>query len=344
MQRAAVMLSIVLLMSACSASRPGTIDRPGTDADGKVRFAVVGDMPYSDEEDSLLTVPTGDIARAIRDYNAPVLIHLGDFKSGGSSCTDSLFVARRNQIANLMPFKTVYTPGDNDWTDCDREGMSLRFDELERLAYLHTLFYQGEGLAMTRDIPDIIRQEGFVENVMWSMQGLVFGTLHVPGTNNGRDEILLSDKDMALDQADRRDAFNEAWAEKLFETAASAPALVILFQADIYRPDVSKSYQECTTQHREDCDGYKRIRDFIERKAALYKKPVLIVHGDTNAYCFHQPAEGLALNLWRLNAPGDYKLIDAAQVTFDPGNTETPFQALTLWKPTVLPKVCDYSR
>ncbi len=301
-------------------------------------------MPYSAREDSLLTAPHGDIARAIRDYNPPVLIHLGDFKAGGEACTDSLLTARRNQIAGLHPLRTVYTPGDNDWTDCDRENMAIRFDELERLAFLHTLFYQGEGLTMTRDIPGLIRQDDYVENVMWTVKELVFGTLHVPGTNNGRDEILLGDKGKALDEADRRDAFNEAWVDKLFETAASAPALVILFQADIYRPDTSKHHRECTAEHREECDGFKRIRDYIERKAALYEKPVLIVHGDTNAYCFHQPAEGLALNLWRLNAPGDYKLIDAAQITFDPGNTEAPFAVLTLMQRTALPKVCDYSR
>ncbi len=344
MKRAAFTLSTLLLLGACSAARPATDDRVAPDARDKVRFSVIGDMPYLPKEHPMLTAPDGEIVKALRAYDPPVLIHFGDLKSGGSSCTDSLLVARRDQIFNLNPYRAVYTPGDNDWTDCDRESMAIRFDELERLDFIRTIFYHGDGDKLTRDIPGLIRQDGFVENARWTIKGLVFGTLHIPGTNNGRKEILQSDVNKALDEADRRDAFNEAWVDALFETAASAPALVITFQADIYHPELDKSLQECTTQNRVDCDGFKRIRDHIERKAALYKKPVLIIHGDTNAYCFHKPAEGLAINLWRLNAPGDFKLSDAAQISFDPGDTETPFEVLAMLTKTALPKVCDYSR
>jgi len=47
------------------------------------------------------------------------------------------------------------------------------------------------------------------------------------------------------------------------------------------------------------------IRDTIEEMSQSFNKPVLVVHGDTNAYCFNQPATEIT-NLWHLNGPGDF--------------------------------------
>lgn len=69
-----------------------------------------------------------------------------------------------------------YSEGDNDWTDCDRESMTVRFDELERLTFIRYLFFRGPDLETTRDIPDVIRQAGLPENPQWRMGNLVMGT------------------------------------------------------------------------------------------------------------------------------------------------------------------------
>ncbi len=311
------------------------------DPQSRVTFVVIGDMPYSDEENVNLTAPDGAFVKAIQAINPPVLIHYGDFKGGSEDCTDALLEARQAQIFALNPYKVVFTPGDNDWTDCDRDNMTVRFDELERLAFLRKLFFEGTGLEMTRDIPDLVRQDGLSENAMWRVDSLVMGTLHIVGTNNGREEILKSDVNQALDAVDERDALNEVWLQQLFESAKSAAGLVILFQADIYRPENDKP--ACTSENRTDCDGFYQIREAIESMALAYNKPVLVVHGDTNAYCFNQQAEQIT-NLWHLNGPGDYKVIDAAQVTFSPNDVE-PFKVSgVLLEPGEPPLVCDYSR
>ncbi len=46
-------------------------------------------------------------------------LHLGDIKSGSTTCTDARFAAA---LATFESFKdpVVYTPGDNEWTDCHR--------------------------------------------------------------------------------------------------------------------------------------------------------------------------------------------------------------------------------
>jgi len=305
-----------------------------------VTFGIVGDMPYSDKEVDLLTLPDGKIAQAIRALNPPVLIHYGDFNKGSNSCTDDSFIELKQQIADLLPSRVIYTPGDNDWTDCDRTKMSVRFDELERLEFVKNLFYSDT--EMYQDVVDVKRQEGYVENATWEIDGLVFGTLHIVGTNNGRAEILLGDVNKALDEADSRDEHNKKWLDELMEKAKDKKGLVVAFQADIYHPEEGVADRVCDKINRQDCDGMKRIRDQIETKAKTFNKPFLIVHGDTNAFCLNQPVKE-AHHFWHLNGPGDYTLLDAAKVVFDPENKAKPFSVFGLTDERAYPEVCNYS-
>lgn len=302
------------------------------------RFVVIGDMPYTDAEYALLEQPGGALAKAIRATDPPVLIHLGDFKRGRLSCSDELLQDHYRQIAFLNPHKTVYTPGDNDWTDCDRFTLSVRYDELERLSFLRQLFFHQDQWQLTKHIPGLVRQSGFVENARWRIGPVIFATLHIPGTNNGRKEILRSNLDEALNEADFRDQSNKQWLSQLFAEAEAAQAVVIAFQADIFDFDHDKP--ACTPDNRTDCDGYRMLRDEIKRHSAQFKKPVLVVHGDTPAYCLLQPYAVIP-NLWRLNAPGDYKYIDASQVVFDPDNNDMPFRVTGLLDQKHAPAVCE---
>lgn len=312
-----------------------------TSTDNLTRFVVIGDMPYTDAEYALLEQPDGAIAKAIQALAPPLLIHLGDFKQSRLSCSDELLKDHYRQIAQLNPHKIVYTPGDNEWVDCDRFTLfSARHDELERLNFLRHLFFYQDQHQLTKDIPGLIRQEGFIENALWKSNQVVFATLHVPGTNNGRKEILRSNLQDALNEADHRDQSNEKWVQRLFTMADSAPAIVIALHADIFNFDHKKP--ACTIKNRTNCDGYRKLRDLIKNKAAQFSKPILVVHGDSQAYCLHQPYATIP-NLWRLNAPGDYKYTDANQVVFDPQNKDTPFHVTGLLDRKPAPAICNYS-
>lgn len=333
-----LILATSILLFGCDADHPITIQNAQDPEPSKsTEFIVIGDMPYNDEENAMLTAPDGVLFKAIQAANPPVLIHFGDLKGGGVPCTDEILLAQRDQLAALLPHKTVYTPGDNDWTDCDRDFLDPNFDELERLEFLRQNFYQNVDLS--DGIDGLVRQPGFVENARWVIDDLVFGTLHLPGTNNGRSDIARSDIDQALDAADSRDEFNAQWIEILFARAENAKGLVITYQADTYRPGQTEDTELCTQDNRQNCDGFKRTRDLIEQRAANHPTPVLVIHGDTNAFCFNKPAT----NLWHLNAPGDFKLSDAATVTFNPDDAGLPFQVKTLLGGESLPAECDYS-
>lgn len=328
-------ISLIFLTSSTLAS-----ELTHSAAEKTTRFVVIGDMPYTDAEYALLEHPDGAIAKAIKALNPPVLIHLGDFKKGRLSCSDELYKDSYRQIAHLNPHKTVYTPGDNDWTDCDRFNMSTRYDELERLNTLRQIFFHQDQFQLTKNIPGLIRQEGLIENALWKIGPVVFATLHIPGTNNGRIEILRSNLEAALDEADYRDQSNEKWLQQLFAAAESAQAVVIVFHADLFDFDHDKP--ACSAENRTECDGYRMLRDSIKSTATQFKKPVLVIHGDTLAYCLNQPYTEIP-NLWRLNASGDYKYIDASQVLFDPENKAMPFTVTGLLDQKPAPAVCDDS-
>lgn len=332
-------ISIILLLNLFTAPTSAS-NLISTPTDHLTQFVVIGDMPYTDTEYALLEQPDGAIAKTIRTLNPPLLIHLGDFKQSRLSCSDELFQDRYRQIAQLNPHKIVYTPGDNEWVDCDRFTFSARYDELERLSFLRQLFFHQDQYQLTKDIPDLIRQEGFIENALWESNQVVFATLHVPGTNNGRKEILRSNLQDALNEADYRDQSNEKWLQRLFIAAESAPAIVIALHADIFNFDHEKP--ACTIENRTNCDGYRKLRDLIKSKVTQINKPTLVIHGDSLAYCLQQPYTSIP-NLWRLNAPGDYKYIDASRVVFDPKNKETPFSVTGVLDRKPAPAICNYS-
>ena len=268
-----------------------------------ISFIVMGDMPYTAEDKITLK----KLSTMIPALKPSVLVHYGDLKSGGESCTDELLKSRRDQIYAFLPGHAVYTPGDNEWTDCDRKYLTQSFDELERLEYLRKIFYKDKALDLSEDIPQLSRQKEQLENSMWKIDHLFMGTLHIVGTNNGRVNILKSDVNQTLDEVDRRDNLNRIWLKKLFEKAKDAEGLVVIFHADIYR--FKGDAPACTKENRLRCNPYKNIRDDIESMALQYKKPVLVVHGDTNAYCFNQQSVDIP-NLWHFNGPGDFKVSD----------------------------------
>lgn len=316
---------------------------PSTATKAPTHFAVISDIPYSDAEYAALEHPDGVIAKAIKTLDPPVLIHLGDFKLARAGCTDELFKDRYRQIAQLHPHKTIYTPGDNDWTDCDRLtfSFSTRYDELERLEFLRQIFFNQDELQLSKDIVGLIRQQGFVENVRWQLEDILFATLHLPGTNNGRNQIERSNIEDALHAADLRDQYNEAWLVELFETAQSNPsieAVVIAFHADIYEYE-NDTKPACSKAIRTNCNGYQKILEQIKSLATQFKKPFLTMHGDSLPYCFNQPYEDVP-NLWRLNAAGDRVYMEVSQVVFDSTNKTKPFTVSGLLDQKPAPSSC----
>ncbi len=273
-------------------------------------FLVMGDMPYS-PIDEINLAKNGKISTAITATSHGFLMHLGDMKSGSLACTNKLLQDNKSLLMSLTTMPFIYTPGDNEWTDCDRATLSPRFDELERLNYLKGLMYDNEYYEQTKLLEGFSTQTEMVENVRWQFAGIEFRTLHIPGTFNGRSEILKSDKIKALDAADKRDTHNLMWLKQASEQH-NAKGYVFGFQADIYQPT---SKPACSNTQRANCDAFKVYREAIINFANNTNKPVLVMHGDTTPYCKQQ----ITSNLTRLNVPGDFAVSDVAKVSLIDG-------------------------
>src|SRR4029434_4150377 len=106
-----------------------------------------------------------------------------------------------------------FTPGDNDWTDCDRKGVPNRMSELARLEAVRQIFFREP----RRLGPECgYAQQGAVpENAMWRYAGGLFVTVHIVGTQNGRTEILLDPRDRALALVKARDTANRHWLDQI---------------------------------------------------------------------------------------------------------------------------------
>ncbi len=78
--------------------------------------AVIGDVPYGAAQ---VAAFPAEIEEIDADPDVDRAIHLGDIKNGSSRCDDAYLAA------GLADFETfddplLYTPGDDEWTDCHR--------------------------------------------------------------------------------------------------------------------------------------------------------------------------------------------------------------------------------
>lgn len=333
-----------MFLAACG----GAEDRNQALSEDAFGFVVIGDTPYGEEDAAMLA----DAIPMVKASRTPFVVHLGDYKGGSAPCTDDHDEAFAKLIEDLKPIPVFYTPGDNEWTDCDRninEETGREYSDLDRLEKIRTMFFSAlpqtpEGMQYRR------QQDGLIENATWTHSGVRFVTLHVVGTNNGRNWVVGDSLLRASEAVAKRDAANLEWLEASFRSARSeeARAVIIAIQADpvqVRKPNQGIPCEGVKPDGVEDCDGFVELRKFLRNEALDFDGPVLLMHGDTAPFTLNQDfLDESAPNLWRFNAAGDagvgrtgqpYGTRDVAFVTVDPSAKE-PFFAVGLLtgKPT----------
>ncbi|UDF02519.1 metallophosphoesterase [Asticcacaulis sp. AND118] len=302
---AAVALFLTLGVSGCA-----LLPKPQPD---HVDFVVINDTPYDDTDRAMLAkaIP------AVRDRNPPFILHVGDIQSGGEVCgpPDDAFA---RLVSDLKPIPLFYTPGDNEWTDCDRKddpATGRRFSELARLDILRKRFFAAP--AVTDAKWRYVQQRDMPENARFDYGRFVFVTVNLTATNNARDSVMGDDVSAAARAADQRDARNIDWLKAAFAHARQrgAAAVVIATQADMItemKPDARfKPCTDAVVDNKRLCDGFLSVRSALIADARAFGKPVFLIHGDTAPFTLTQgdlPGSGTtdkASNLWRLNTAGD---------------------------------------
>ena len=290
-----------------------------------VSFVAFGDMPYCNDRDPEdCRTEVARLEALIADINAarPVFsVFLGDTKAGGERCTDAVVLDRTAAWFARVEGPLVYTPGDNEWTDCwqDRAG---RFDPLERLGRLRQRFFAeprslgGAPMPLLRQADTDAGHRLYVENARWERGGVLFATVHVPGSDNNRPRDGGAVPPGAAEEYPARNRANLAWIGGTFARAEREGhgAVVFALQADLYYRD------RCG---RGTVEGHQDTRQALAEGARRYGKPVLLLHGDSHFHLEDRPVPG-AQNLLRVMVPGARDL-RAVQVMVDPAAAE-PFR------------------
>src|SRR3954471_9391447 len=151
---------------------------PAVAAARPVHYAVIGDTPYGDAQ--IADFP-GDVAEINADPDVSLTLHVGDIKNGSSLCDTSYFELIRKDFDGFAdPF--VYTPGDNEWTDCHRANNG-GYQPTERLDAIRRTFFPVHGRTLGRSAEAVVYQsDAYPENVRWAQSGVTFAVAHVVGS------------------------------------------------------------------------------------------------------------------------------------------------------------------
>ncbi len=253
------------------------------------RFLATGDVPYTVEQD-------GKYRQLLKQSEAEdfaFLMHVGDFKSGDGACSDSEFIKIRD-LFRAYPKPVVYTPGDNEWTDCH----TVNADPVERLEALRRLFFHDRS-TLRLDSLEAIHQSvepqfaKYAENYRFTKAGVLFIVAHIVGSGNN----LRPNDPPSMKEFNDRNVANMAFLRASFAEVVTneVPGVVVVIHAN---PDFEKGGQAGFT------DFLTVMREFLSK----YRKPVVCIHGDSHYYRIDKPLQakpgGTFLHFTRLEVFG----------------------------------------
>ncbi|WP_293146503.1 metallophosphoesterase [Microcoleus sp. bin48.metabat.b7b8b9.023] len=244
--------------------------------DRPFEFALIGDLPYSAEQEAKFPNLIADINRS----PATFVVHDGDIKNGYTVCDDAVFI-KTKQLFEKFEIPFILTYGDNDWTDCHRSNNGS-YDPVERLAKLREIFSKGtqslgkRTLTLTRqsENPQFAK---YRENVRWTYHGIVFLAINMPGSNNNFGRTPEQDKEYV----DRNFA-NLAWIKESFTSAkrSNSKGIILIAQAN-------PGFELDPANKRR--SGYNDFIATLEAETRNFPGQVVFVHGDTHYFRIDKP-------------------------------------------------------
>lgn len=239
--------------------------------DNAIRIISFGDNPHVSEGqvENYLDM----LLDSINQYNSSLVIHVGDTLGGREPCTDSM-IDLQQAILNRLNSPVLYTPGDNEWRDCYQEKKINVYDNQERLDYIRkTYFSKNKTLGINKLFVENNGNKGYPENARIIIKNVAFITAHLVGSNNNYDPI--NERNTLEYYA--RDEANINWIKESFNKYQDSSAFVVAIHADMYTEESSLSPE------------YKEFGMTLYKMSNKYKKPVLLLYGDSHEYKNFQP-------------------------------------------------------
>lgn len=272
-------------------------------------FFVLGDMPYHLPEDYNRFE---NVIDRLNQENQVFNVFVGDFKSSKTPCSDEAF-DKIFHYFNSFKKPLIYTPGDNEWTDCGKPKAGS-YNTDERLTAVRTLFFKdplhslGQKKISLNPQSAIFGFEKFVENSSWQHNNVAFATIHIVGSNNNFD------KEKSNEEFYERSKANIYWLKEIFKKAIENKnlGLVIFEHANMITPDKGS-------------EGFILFMKELQKLVTEYKKPVLLINGDSHEFIVDKPlyenteTKKAVLNFTRLQVFGEEDM-HAVKVTVNPNN------------------------
>jgi hypothetical protein len=307
-------LAALVVLVAAVAAYAGNGTPINTGSSNELTLAVYGDAPYglTPADTSQNEATPAFIDSINNDPKVDLVAHVGDIHSGKQFCTQAydesvfdLWTQYRDPV--------VYTPGDNEWTDCQKaaegggttSGYALG-DPAANLDLVRSIFFANPGYTLGGRKKQVVSQAQvgrgtdakYVENVLWEQSKTVFVTLNIPGgSNNDADNWFGAARTAAQTQEiAERTVADLHWIDAAFAQAQAddAQAVVVIEQADMWDLD-GKAPSHIA--------NYKPFIDSIASHTLAFGKPVLLFNGDSHIYrsdnplvpgapCVIEPASG----------------------------------------------------
>jgi hypothetical protein len=302
-----------LLCAAAIALPAHADDRDRDRAGDGYSIGLWGDLPYSDAQ-----VP--GVWNLIDDMNSQHLafsVHDGDLKAGSgipgsttpTTCSNELY-QQALDFLNALQAPAMFTPGDNDWTDCDRPANG-GFNSLERLNYERTVFFSTPYSLGQRHLRQDVQAPPYVENRRWTYKGVTYVTLNVQGSCNN-----LCDTAPDPDEFAARNAADIEWLHAAFAAAKAdrSAALMIIAQADpgwdLSDPTRAPTRDPRTLAETDgQPDGFQTYLLALRDEVIAFQRPVAYVNGDSHYFRVDRPfldSQGRRLeNFTRVETFGD---------------------------------------
>src|SRR5262245_33485045 len=234
MRRLLVSLTAAAAVAALVAGLALGVGKEGEVNNKNFEYAIGlwGDVPYSDIQ------ATVGVPNLIEDMNRQTLLFTvndGDLKAGGGACTDDVY-QRALGYFTALEAPAMFTPGDNDWTDCDR---IAGFNSLERLDFERKLFFSTpysfgkhpvkQEVQTTPTCLSVSGPAPCVENRRWTLKKVTYATVNIQGSCNNRCDTAPNEAEYAA-----RNAADIAWLQATFAEAKAegSAAVMIIGQAD----------------------------------------------------------------------------------------------------------------
>jgi len=192
---------------------------------------------------------------------------------------------------NRFQAPLVFTPGDNEWTDCHRASNGS-YLPVERLAFERRVFFSHPSRSLglhPRELEWQHAEDGvpaLPENAAWHQAGVRLVTLNIPGSNNSLVPWSApwntpAYQALQAQEVSDRTAADLAWIDEAFNEARESHArgVVLAMQADMW--DVTTPISAFT--------GYREIVQSIARHAIAFGKPVLLMNGDSHHFQVDTP-------------------------------------------------------